>query len=130
MADYFSQFSTTLALHTKENVAKALEIATFSLHEDELKYLFNVEEHNDTSIWLYANDDFDMENVEEFIKELCTAVTLKGKWGFTYSYSCSKPRLDEFGGGAVVFDLATGDTVAYTSNHEWLMNQITPEVTP
>jgi hypothetical protein len=33
---------------------------------------------------------------------------------------CSQPRLDGFGGGAHVLDLATGETVAWTSTNDWL----------
>ena len=124
MADYYTQFSTRLELGTKENVAKALEIAALNEDEDEPKYLFDVEEYNDTSIWLH-DDNFDMDNVETFVKELCTAITLKGKWGFTYSYSCSKPRIDDFGGGAVVFDLTTGDLITSISDYEWLQDNLT-----
>lgn len=129
MADYYSQFSALLELSTKENVARALEIAASKLNDDEddePAYNFGVEEYNDTAIWLHSDDDdnFDVQEVESFIKELCSAIKLEGKWGFEYSISCSKPRVDAFGGSAVVFDLTTGDLITYMSTYEWLRDNL------
>ena len=45
---------------------------------------------------------------------------LKGLWGFEYANTCSKPRLDAFGGGAHVIDLRARKSVGWTSTNEWL----------
>jgi len=45
---------------------------------------------------------------------------LKGLWGFEYANTCSKPRLDAFGGGAHVIDLGARKSVGWTSTNEWL----------
>ena len=49
---------------------------------------------------------------------------LKGLWGFQYANTCSRPRLDGFGGGAHVLDLATGETVAWTYTDGWLAEML------
>lgn len=40
--------------------------------------------------------------------------------GMQYANSCSKPRIDGFGGGAHVLDLATGETVDWIYTDGWL----------
>ena len=41
-------------------------------------------------------------------------------WGFTYALTCSRPRLDAFGGGAHVIDLGARKSIGWTSTQEWL----------
>ena len=48
------------------------------------------------------------------------AFDLKGMWGFTYALTCSRPRLDAFGGGAHVIDLGARKSIGWTSTQEWL----------
>ena len=49
-------------------------------------------------------------------KEFC----LTGLWGMQYANTCSRPRIDGFGGGAHVLDLATGETVDWIYTDGWL----------
>ena len=48
------------------------------------------------------------------------AFGLEGRWGFAYAETCSRPRLDGFGGGAIVLDLARPETVSWVHTGEWL----------
>ena len=41
---------------------------------------------------------------------------ITGLWGFEWSHTCSKPDLDAFGGGAIVIDLASGETLGTISS--------------
>lgn len=41
-----------------------------------------------------------------------------------YANTCSQPRLDGFGGGAHVLDLATGKTIAWTYTDGWLAEML------
>ena len=54
------------------------------------------------------------------LKRCAAAFGLTGRWGFQYANTCSRPRVDAFGGGAHVLDLATGETVAWTYTSGWL----------
>ena len=45
---------------------------------------------------------------------------LTGLWGFQYALTCSRPRLDAFGGGAHVIDLGARKSIGWTSSQEWL----------
>lgn len=55
-----------------------------------------------------------------FVLRLAEDLDLTGLWGFQYSLTCSRPRLDAFGGGAHVVDLGARKSIGWTSSHEWL----------
>ena len=49
---------------------------------------------------------------------------MQGIWGFTWSLSCSKPRLDAFGGGAQAVDLGRRESLAWVDCAHWLAGQL------
>ena len=51
---------------------------------------------------------------------LAEAFDLKGMWGFTHVMTCSRLRIDGFGGGAHVIDLGARKSIGWTSTEEWL----------
>ena len=46
---------------------------------------------------------------------LAEDLDLTGLWGFQYALTCSRPRLDGFGGGAHVIDLGARKSIGWTS---------------
>ena len=62
----------------------------------------------------------DPAHVIQFVQRCAAAFGLSGRWGFQYANTSSRPRLDGFGGGAHVLDLATGETVAWIYTDGWL----------
>lgn len=70
-------------------------------------------EHGEGALWLYAAEFGEPEHVIAFVLRCARAFGLSGRWGFRFAHSCSKPRLDAYGGGAVVLDLGTRETVAW-----------------
>ena len=62
----------------------------------------------------------DPEHVIQFVKRCAAEFGLTGLWGMQYANTCSKPRVDGFGGGAHVLDLATGETVDWIYTDGWL----------
>ena len=50
----------------------------------------------------------------------CCALRQSSTWGFEYALTCSRPRLDAFGGGAHVIDLGARKSISWTSTQEWL----------
>lgn len=54
------------------------------------------------------------------MQRLAETFDLKGMWGFAYAMTCSRPRLDAFGGGAHVIDLGARKSIGWTSTQEWL----------
>jgi hypothetical protein len=62
----------------------------------------------------------DPERLIQFVKLCAAAFKLTGLWGFQYANTCSRPRVNAFGGGAHVLDLGNGETVAWTYTDGWL----------
>ena len=75
-------------------------------------------------------DGGDPERLIQFVKRCAVEFGLTGRWGFQYANTCSKPRLDGFGGGAHVLDLATGETVDWIYTDGWLAETIAGEGGP
>ena len=127
MADYFTHFSCLLDVGTPENAARSLELYSALSEEDGSDepfsegFLLSIQpEQGGTELWIRDDVTGDPERVIRFVKRCATAFGLKGRWGFQYANTCSKPRLDGFGGGAHALDLATGDTIAWTDTDGWL----------
>ena len=77
-------------------------------------------EHGGTQLWMRDDVTGDPERLIQFVKRCAAAFGLSGRWGFQYANTCSKPRLDGFGGGAHVLDLASGETVDWIYTDGWL----------
>jgi len=59
---------------------------------------------DDGTVFAYSDCNANPLDTAELCAMLLKAADVTTKVGFSYAYSCSKPRLNEFGGGAVVFD--------------------------
>ncbi|MEH3099682.1 hypothetical protein [Sphingomonas adhaesiva] len=127
MADYYTHFSCVPDVGTPDNAAHALDLYN-ALAEDGASeeppsdgFLLSIEpEHSGTKLWMRDDDSGDQEHLIAFVRRCATAFGLTGRWGFQYANTCSRPRLDGFGGGAHVLDLATGETVGWTDTDGWL----------
>lgn len=127
MADYFTHFSCLLDVGTSENAARALDLYNALSEEGASEespsegFLLSIQpEHGGTALWIRDDATGDPERVIQFVKCCAAEFHLSGRWGFQYANTCSKPRLDGFGGGAHVLDLATGETVAWIYTDGWL----------
>lgn len=127
MADYFTHFSCLLDVGTPENAARALALYTALSEEGASEeppsdgFLLSIQpEHGGTALWIRDDVTGDPERVIQFVKRCAQQFQLTGRWGFQYANTCSKPRLDGFGGGAHVLDLATRETIAWTYTDGWL----------
>ena len=70
------------------------------------------------------------ERLIQFVKRCAAEFGLTGRWGFQYANTCSRPRVDGFGGGAHVLDLATGETVDWIYTDGWLDQTLSGEGGP
>jgi hypothetical protein len=73
-----------------------------------------------STLWFHDDDHGDVEAVIRFVLRLAEEFDLTGLWGFQYALTCSRPRLDAFGGGAHVIDLGARKSIGWTSSQEWL----------
>lgn len=127
MANYSIQFSCVLDLGSPENVAQAMQIfrpiTEVDQADDKEWYGFMVQPNPESGpgdLWIHDGGEGDIDEVIEFVQHCAQTFGLTGRWGFQYAETCSKPRLDGFGGGAHVLDLATGETVDWLSTDGWL----------
>jgi len=51
---------------------------------------------------------------------------LQGRWGFVWALTCSRPRLDGFGGGAQLLDLGARTSLAWIDCEHWLTARLDP----
>ena len=137
MADYFTQFSCMFDVGTAENAARAEEIRreqADALDEAEgIDLGFAMERDRNCgpgALWISSDGHGDPEHVIAFVLRCAEAFDLKGRWGFTWALTCSKPRLDGFGGGAQLLDLGQRKSLAWTDCDHWLAAVLDPATDP
>ena len=133
MADYFTQFSCIFDVGTAGNAARAAAIhgeLAAELECDEGAELgFEMEVDTASSpgaLWIHSDDYGEPEHVVRFVLRCAEALDLVGVWGFTWGLSCSRPRLDGFGGGAHVLDLGRRETVAWIDCSNFVLERTMP----
>ena len=128
MADYFTRFSCLLDVGTPDKAARAFE-AFMALRNDayaetdDLHCGFDLSIQTDPSgstLWIHDGGNGDVEDVIRFVLRLAQDLDLTGLWGFSYALTCSRPRIEAFGGGAHVLDLGARKLIGATSTQDWL----------
>lgn len=128
MADYFTHFSCVLDAGTPEKAARALDLHARLRAEDEASgdpehggFALALHDGPGTSVlWFHDDGQGDVDGLIAFILRLAAEIDLTGLWGFSYALTCSRPRLEAFGGGAHVIDLGARRSIGWISTHEWL----------
>ncbi len=120
MADHFTQFSCLLDVGSAENAALAGKLRSkldAELDRDDGRYVgFEMEVDGGSgpgALWIHSDEYGEPEDVIKFLLRCAEIMNLQGCWGFTWSLSCSRPRIDAFGGGAHILDLGKRETVAW-----------------
>ena len=73
-------------------------------------------------VWLHADDWGNTESVAYLVQQFLKAFRPDQCWSLTYAATCSKPRVGEFGGGAV---FVTADEIKYQNSYEFVEEQRT-----
>ncbi|MDN5788619.1 hypothetical protein [Pseudorhodobacter sp.] len=128
MADYFTHFSCLLDVGTPSKAALAVALFDQLRVEDQEAdepqvsgFDMSVQDGPDSSmLWIRDDEHGDTEQVIGFVLRLAAEISLIGLWGFDYAHTCSRPRLEAFGGGAHVIDLGARKSIGWISTHEWL----------
>lgn len=131
MADYLTLFATELDVRVPANLLRARQFYEESPETSDNETAFrdgfdlNVDEHPGLSrLRISASQSGDTGAVIRFVRRCAREFGLAGPWGFEWAHVCTKPMLHSFGGGALVLDLATGDTLAWNDTHGWLVRQL------
>jgi len=72
------------------------------------------------SLWIHDDGNGDVEAVIQFVLRLAEELDLTGLWGFSFALTCSRPRIEAFGGGAHLIDLGARKSIGWTSTQDWL----------
>lgn len=135
MADYFTHFSCVLDAGTAAKAVRALDLLLRLREEDEDSddpqysgFALALQDGPGSSVlWFHDDGQGDVDGVINFVLLLAEVVDLTGLWGFEYALTCSRPRLEGFGGGAHVIDLAARKTFGWLSTYEWLTSALAGE---
>jgi hypothetical protein len=128
VADYFTHFSCLLDVGTPERAARAIDIFVALCDEDDKSvepqfhgFDLSVQDGPESGVlWIHDDESGDVEAVTAFILRLAEELDLSGLWGFEHSNTCSRPRLDAFGGGAHVIDLGARKVTGWVNTQTWL----------
>jgi len=128
MADYFTHFSCIIDVGTADKAARALalfqDLRAAEQDADEPEFagltLSRQDAPEGSTLWIHDDEHGDVEAAIRFVLRLAEDLDLTGLWGFQYGLTCSRPRLDAFGGGAHVIDLGARKSNGRTSTQEWL----------
>jgi hypothetical protein len=128
MADYFTHFSCLIDVGSSEKAARALalfqSLRAADQDADDLEVsgftIARQDAPEGSTLWIHDDEHGDVEAVIRFVLRLAEDLDLTGLWGVQYGLTCSRPRLDGFGGGAHVIDLGARKSIGWTSTQEWL----------
>lgn len=133
MANYYTHFSCLLDVGSPEKAQLALDIYTRMAAEDgdsndpnalwggSLAFEVQIQDGPDSSVlWISDEDGGDVDSVIAFVLRCAEELDLSGLWGFDWANTCSRPRIDAFGGGAQVIDLTARKSIGSISTQRWL----------
>jgi hypothetical protein len=128
MAENYTHFSCELDVGSPDKATRALalfqELRAADLDADDPEVagltLVRQDAPEGSTLWIHDDDHGDVEAVIRFVLRLADDLNLTGLWGLQYAMTCSRPRLDAFGGGAHVIDLGARKSIGWTSSQEWL----------
>jgi hypothetical protein len=128
MADYFTHFSCLIDVGSPDKAARALalfhDLRAADQDADDPEVSGFTLAHQDapegSTLWIHDDEHGDVEAVIHFVLRLAGELDLTGLWGFSYALTCSRPRLDAFGGAAHIIDLAARKSIGTTSTQDWL----------
>ena len=74
-------------------------------------------EAEDDTVWIASEEGTDLEFLADVLQDYLQNNDPEGSVGFTWAETCSKLRVDEFGGGAVFI---TAEDQVWLSTSHWL----------
>lgn len=127
MADYYTQYSAEIAKLTDAEIkwleARLKDIEDARADDDGLDDdgddLGQVE-LQDRTLWFYGRESGDPRAIAEFVQGFLKQFRPNGSFSMGHTFSCSRPRLDGFGGGAV---FVTAESIKHVDSDMWLWDR-------
>lgn len=105
MADNYCQSSSQLNI-PEDKIGRAQEIVDRAVkrieEESEEEYCGCQVKVEEDGVWFHADESINLEHVEIIAKALVNELEIDAPFYCSWAFTCSKPRIDEFGGGAFV----------------------------
>lgn len=125
MADYYTSFSCLLDVGSTDNVVRALALYADSPADDDGKrfpdgFAAEVDITQTSCLWLHDDGHGDIELLIRYALVCAEQFDLSGLWGFEYAFTCSRPLLGTFGGGAHVVDLGARTSHDWVNTIDWM----------
>ena len=130
MADYYTQFSVLFPVGAAENVGPALALYRqladeLDENDEAIGFLADTDGPSTSAhLWLHSDESGEPEHVILFALRCAEAFSLTGLWGFRWALTCSKPRLDGYGGGAQLLDLGKRESLEWEDCDQWIAEQL------
>jgi len=105
MANNYCESSSFLEI-PKDKIDKAQTIIDRVVKEleddEEIGYCNCQAEVEDDGVWFHEDESINTEHMEAIARALIEELEIDKPFYASWAYTCSKPRIDEFGGGAFV----------------------------
>jgi hypothetical protein len=133
MADYLTRFSFMIPATTEAEREWAAELVDAierndddpppivkAVFGDDIDGLYFELEMQDDGLWVHSDDTGSVDQVIALVQYFLSRFRPITAIGFSWAYTCSKPRVDSFGGGAAY---VTATRVAHVNTTVWLAAQ-------
>lgn len=67
-------------------------------------------------LWVHTEEFGCVDRIAHLVQKFLRTFRPKDSWSLTYATTCSRPRVGEFGGGAVV---VAADRIRWINSHHW-----------
>ena len=105
MANNYLEFSSFLNIPA-DKIERAREIVAREIakleDDDECGYCGTLAEVESEGVWFHVEESGNTDHVEAIARALLEELEMDEPFVCSWAYTCSKPRIDEFGGGAMV----------------------------
>ena len=124
MADYYTQYSAEIDKLTDDEI-KWLEVRLKDIEDARADDDGLGEDDNDLgqvelqdrTLWFCGRESGDPRAIAEFVQGFLKQFRPNGSFSMGHTFSCSRPRLDGFGGGAV---FVTAESIEHVNSDTWL----------
>lgn len=128
MANNYALFSAALPLRNADEanyVVELLENGIPELKEEAEDWGWPTFEWSleQDRLWMYSEESFNADFVASVVAELFKKFPREEGFAFTWALTCSKPRLDEFDGGACVVS-GDGERVEWMCAGNWARQKL------
>lgn len=105
MANHYTNTSSFLAVPESRlgEARKIIEQAVEEAEDGSCDVQVEVQERGEGSgVWFHGEESVNLEHLAEIARALVEGLEIDEPFVCSWSYDCSKPRIDAFGGGALV----------------------------